>query len=786
MFHYLLLFLLSFELFALEVSLQGAKEDFKKFSTLHIKDPKPFLCEESYNDFKQVEKIVCAFSQQPHNPFKTIQNDFFTLEGKVKGNTFFLVITPFHKMKLLSQIFNLHKEKTTFDADVKLAKHWMVIGYEETIPFLSTQQVPEVAINFPYYNDNDMLPYVGGLDMQGKPVKVSKVQDVKDYITIKKHYEEKRYEQCLELVEEMLYEYPNSLFASEFLFYRIKSNFALDRYDSVIEDSKEFLREYSADENIAEVLSMIAKSYAKSGMNTDADYFFDRLFSEHADSEYTHLGYIYKGEIYEASGASSKALDFYLKALNQTKDLDIAALAAYKLAFYKAYYANVKEAAEYIEKILGAKSEFFYEHLEKSLELMYLFEEEKDYLSAAGIAEALLQEMSQTTDIYEELLSLVGIWLSKTEKKEEALEALNRYLQTYNYGYFEDQVQVAKDSLFFETNESNVSARLNEYETLIEKYDGDSIGARAIYEKAKLLLQNGMYSEVLAIKEVLKTLDSAHYTDIPELIRQSAIGAMQRALEKKECQEVLTLSNEHNITLDEKWDDGLYRCFMKGADYTQAKAIAQRNIRSQSLTERMQWLYRHIQVDFATGSYKEVLEASSDLIALIEDEKDSQYKDVYRIVFDTYHRQEDGEKMVVAMRELQKKLGEEWEDIPRYVAVMNVGAQIKDDTLILEYGEIVNRMQNEVGTYLQSPFVEFALYQAYVNQERYYEALKSIQSLDQRNLAANERSRQKYLLGSVYDKLWRNSDAQAAYQESIDADPSSAWAKLAKSAQDIN
>ena len=47
------------------------------------------------------------------------------------------------------------------------------------------------------------------------------------------------------------------------------------------------------------------------------------------------------------------------------------------------------------------------------------------------------------------------------------------------------------------------------------------------------------------------------------------------------------------------------------------------------------------------------------------------------------------------------------------------------------------------------------------------------------------RARQKYLLGSVLSKLWRDEEAQVAYQQSIEADPESAWAKLAKSAKDI-
>jgi len=37
----------------------------------------------------------------------------------------------------------------------------------------------------------------------------------------------------------------------------------------------------------------------------------------------------------------------------------------------------------------------------------------------------------------------------------------------------------------------------------------------------------------------------------------------------------------------------------------------------------------------------------------------------------------------------------------------------------------------------------------------------------------------------VYSKLWRDEEAQKAYDEAIQADGKSAWAKLAQSAKNI-
>jgi len=137
------------------------------------------------------------------------------------------------------------------------------------------------------------------------------------------------------------------------------------------------------------------------------------------------------------------------------------------------------------------------------------------------------------------------------------------------------------------------------------------------------------------------------------------------------------------------------------------------------------------------------------------------------------------------MLEIQKIFGADYKDIERYISVMSMGNNKKDDNIVIKYGEEVVKIQKASSSYAQSPFVEFTLYQAYLNKEDFAKALDVIKSLDNVDLDKKIRARQKYLLGSVLSKLWRDGEAQVAYQESIDADPESAWAKLATSAKSI-
>ena len=781
----LLFSFLTFNLFALELSITGAKENFSPYSTLHLKDSSPFLCQETKNDFNIVTKIVCAFAKKPPRKMRLLQNNFFKIENIVKKKTFFIMITPYHKIKLYPMIFDMTVNKAVYQPDVSLAKHWMIVGYKDTLPFIKKEAVVDTSINFPFELDKNNLPFIGSLDIKGNPVHIKRVGDVTDYLKIKKLYSDKKYEGCLELIEDVMQDYPNSLFNAELIFYKIRVYSKIDDNDNVVKMSKMYLKEYSSDENVPEVLSLLAYSYYKIGMSTDADYFFDRLFSEHENSEYSKLGFIYIGEMLESSGASSKAISYYKRALNETSRIDTAAMAAYKLAKYYITTGNMQEGSKYIMKIVNAKPAFFIDDLVTSMNLMYKLGDNESYVTAASIAKAITDATNKQHDEHENLMKERAMWLTHTEDKNKALDALNDYIKQYQYGSYEEMIEIAKDKLFFDTSDGNFSVKLTEYNSLIEEYKNDTIGDRAIYEKAKLLLDHAKFIDVLDFEKPILSLDDYMYKDIHIIIKDAAVGAMKIALGEKKCQDVLDISNDYNVSLSNDWDNGIYECAMIGSNFILSKEIAQRNLISKDIELRKKWLYRYIKVDFETGSYTDIIKPANELITLIEDEKELFYKDVYRILFDSYQRLGEKEKLLDVMMEIQNIFGSDYRDIERYVEIMSIGNKNKDNTLVIKYGEEVMKMQEESSSYSQSPFVEFTLYQTYLDLKDLEKALNVVKSLDTVELNKLDRARQKYLLGTIYSKLWREADAIKAYDEAIEANPDSAWAKLAKSAKDI-
>ena len=777
----ILLAFISLSSFALEISIDSAKDDFIKYSILTISDKDNFICEAIKDDFDETKEVICAFSKKPSQNIQYIQNDFFKVNSFFKKDTFFVTIKPFYKIKLRAEIFDLTEDNSVFSADVKIANRWSIIGYKEKFPLIKEEDKSTLAINFPFYLDEDKLPYVGSLDLKGNPVHIKKVEDVTEYLKIKKYFSKKMYDEALELIDLVLETYPHTLFKSELIYYKIKVYDRLKDYENVISYAKEFLREYSSDENIPEVLALIAKAYAQIGQNTDADYFFDRLFSEHKGNVYTQWGYIYKGEMLEDSGGNKEAIKYYKKALYSTKNLEVAASAAYHLAdiFIE---NNPKKAAQYAMKIISAKPSFFMEDITSSMKMMKKLASAGEYKTAAAIAYVMLKAMGPTYDEYEELLRDRAVWLSKTDNKKLALEALNDYIKKFPDGDYIDEIQTIKDSLFFENDELNASAKLAEYNKLIEEYSGDVIADKALYEKAKLLLKENRFEDVLALKEQLENLDSEKFNDIDTIIKDAAIGLMERSLKEKNCKNVLVIAHDYNVTLSDSWDDGIYSCAMKGGDFQLSKSIASKNLQSKSLDDRKKWLYRYLKIDFETGNYSEVVDVAKDLIALIDDIKKSPYKDVYRYLFDAYERLGDKDNMMQAMAKIEDIFGLSYKDIDRYVAMVTLGSELKDDNSIIEYATKVMEIQKSSKSYAQSPYIEFALYGAYMNKNDYNKALEVIASLNKIELTKEQRARQKYLLGMVLSKLWRDAEATKAYNEAIKADPKSAWAKLAKSA----
>ncbi len=780
MYYWLLSFLLSTSLYCLELSVQGGEENQEEYSILHLKDSEHFLCESERDDFQVVTSVICAFNKRPIQTFENLENNFFHISSKIKDKTFFIIIKPRKKILLQAIHYDLLVDKELYRVQDDYSKHWNIIGYDKNPVFMEKVKTSSNSINFPVPFTESEYPYVGGLDILGKPIHMTRVKDVSDYLLIKKNYQAKNYEKSLAMIDEVLGEFPDTIFKSELMLYQIRSHHELGEPEQLIHIAKQFIREYSSDVNMAEVLADTANAYSKIALYTDADYFFDRLFDEHKGSRFAHLGYIYKAEQLQNSGNSKKALKFYKKALKETTEKAIAAQATYQIILLNLDLGKAKKALKYVKMILDGNRKYFSSRESESIELAMKFSSYNDYQIAADIAGALLESIDKTNDNYEILLKNRGIWLAQTEHKEEALTLFNTYLEQFKYGEFVQEVKRKKDALFFDVNDENSTQKLKHFDLLINKYAGDTIASRALYEKAKLLYELKKYQDVLDLEAELKLLDPTIYEESEAFVEHSALALIEESLKNNQCIRVVNLSKNYDINLSMQWDAKLFKCYLAAGNYDKAKGIAQTHIKSKKYEKRITWLERYTKIDFALGNYTEVIDAAHELISLRSDE--SKNIATYRLLFDAAQRLGDTETMLNAIQKLEALVGLVYEDIERYTQMVTLAKKLKDDTMLRNYAQKVLQLQEKAKSYTQTPYIEFTLAQSLLQDAKIQKALQVLQSLNDKNISNSKRSRQKYLMGTLFQKLNKLQESKKSYNESIKVDANSSWARLAKDA----
>lgn len=98
---FICLLLLCMPLFALELTLNSGKENGKSFSVLRLSHSEPFSCQEFYNRFSEIEKVVCSFKGTFDRGFSFERMLFFKIDTFQDKDKAIVVITPKKKGKTL-------------------------------------------------------------------------------------------------------------------------------------------------------------------------------------------------------------------------------------------------------------------------------------------------------------------------------------------------------------------------------------------------------------------------------------------------------------------------------------------------------------------------------------------------------------------------------------------------------------------------------------------------------------------------------------------------------------
>jgi len=761
---------------ALDLFVQSGKEDSSGYSILHLRESKPFKCTAVQNDFHEIVRVECTLPNL--HPLPTIVSSYFILQQ----NATTLTILPKKKIALFPVGFDLTKDTHLYHSDKMPIHHWNIVGYETKVPMLKQLSPKPNGLNLPLKIAKESYPSVGWIDLKGNPIKIKSTKDVTEYVDLKKAYSAKDYKQVLTIARNTLKKHPNSIFNNEFLLYQIRALHYLENFEELLPLSKQFIRLYSSDSNIAEVLAYTADAYSQLGQNSDSDYFYDRLFNEYADDPFAAQGMFMKAKHLDVMMDSKKAVKYYREALFRTKDVNLASACAFELARLEMGANHFPKVKEYLEKIAKVNPNYFVEIKEKSMEMIGLLKEHNEFFTAAKITKILLAKALPKSDEHQLLLKNIGLLYASAGEKQKALDAFNEYLKLYPNGDSVDQIQRAKDGLFFEKEEPKGESGLKKYNELIQRYGNDSIGHKALYKKEQLLFKEKKYNEILKIENDLYQLDTTKYPDANAMITQSATEITKQKLQALKCSEALAMQKMYKIKLPLQWDGLTFDCALQMSNFPVAQAMVANHLKSKNIGELQLWLSRAVKTNFAQGKYNEATKAGKDLIDLLEAQKNPPLNDIYRLMFDTAQRSADGEGMVRYIKGCESVFGVDFKDIERYTQMVALGVKRKDDVMIQSYAQKVVTLQGRTKTYTQSPFIEFTLAQSLMNRDKNKEAVEVLKTLNPRTLTNEKRARQQYLMGSLLMKLGRNSEAKVAFNGSIKADKNSAWGKLAKDA----
>lgn len=782
------LLIASVQLFAFTIVLNSGKESKINYAILHLMDTQPFACE-TIPDALEKKRYLCKADTPFNKPIEPKKMKFAELSFYEKEGSFYMAIEPKIDSKLMPV------EDTLYETEQVLAKpkiqkyaHWMILLQEAP---LYHEKVVTEGLDFPVMFAKYQKPYIGALDLNGAPISYAQSKDIGLYLDIKRSYEKGEYASVIKDANRVLDAFPLSIFRNEIELYAMRS---MDKIlsargeddegagftpEEIVTLAKRWSKEFTSDENLPEVLMLMVKSYLKMGAKTDANYFIDILVSEHAQSPFTKRAILLYADNLFVKKEKDKAMKLYLDVLYSVKDLDIASEAAIRLSDYEMDAGKMQEAKEYLLKVLNVNAAFLLKDKHASYSLAKRLYEHRLYDMASAIADILVQNTPKSDENRELLVKESADWHAKAGEVEKAYARYQEYLSEYkNGGDYIDEVKESLDELFFKRNETNETVLMAYYDKLIENYS-NAVGTKALVEKAKLLLKQGAYEEVLKLEPALLKVPETQNAKPEELIYEAAFLLASKALESEKCQDVVGLIETYKLHLsDARHEEKLYGCYMRLARYERAKEISALHVKDTSLESRFMWMQREVNALFKIGKYKEVEERRNDVEVLATSLKKAISLQTLRDLFFALVHLKKYDEALKTIQAVETHYPKAFEVIDLYHEIVKMASETKNDLLLVSYAQKILTLQRESKSAPLSPAIEFSYIEALKRLGKEREALDVIVSLDVQKLMPKERVRLFYNAGELSLKLKNDTKAKEYFLQCVDTNETSSWKSI--------
>jgi tetratricopeptide (TPR) repeat protein len=753
------MFLFSFS-YSLEISVNYAKYQGEDYSTLNIKNDETFSC------IEKDKKYICTFDKLPDTPVFETHTIFFYIKPLFDKDTFILEITPKTKSFIKSFEKNLYDNYDKSLKHLKKAKKWVIISYKNKPPFLTNKKID--GLQFPLEVSEQEF-FIGAIDVDGNPIEEdSKSADVDEYFKIVKKF--KKNGDVMEDIDMFIKSFPNSLFTPDVILMKLKLLDQENNHDELLKFSKIWIKNFSFNENLPEVLLLTAKTYSAMGFMSDAVYFYERLFTEYPQNKFTYEAMVYLADQLYTSGDEKKAFEFYNRALMFTKNIEVASLAASRLGQRYMEKGQAEKSASYYNKVYDSNKLYILRDKEYAYNLAKELGNHLQYNLALKILTDLFKDVKKTDDEYESMIYHLALWNYEDKNFKTSVEYIDRYLKEFeDLGEFSAQIESLRDKVVFEVDDKNTTAMMNKYNNIIKNYSGDKIANRAFYKKIKLLEKLKKYDEILSLKDEIEKLPNSIFKekDKKDFIYNTAKNLVQNNL-KKDCFKAIKVYGDYNISLDKKYDDDIYNCSYKTREFNIASRICNKYLNSFDKKIALKWSINKEKVLKKLRNYQGVVNIVDDICTLDKNCDDYKYDK-----FDALWNLEKYESSIALSKELEKN--KKIKNIDIFYKIISYAKSINNDLLVYDYAKKIVDYQNRYKTSTYTPSIDFLLVQKAKVLNKKDVAKNTLINLSKKKISDENKARVFYDLGNI-------TNDKKYLQKCLEINGSKTWRPLCKDA----
>jgi len=722
----------------------------KGYSVLTMKNNSDFICKQKDNN-----SYLCKFFSLPSTPLFSTNTIAFKFTPFFKNNMFYLKIKVKNNSFLKSFTKNLYEGYNKRVINPTIAKKWVIVSYKESPPFLSNKKIK--GLKFPLKLDNDI--YVKAIDANGNPVDYdTQTADVIEYFSLLR----KKSKDNLQInnIDDFLQLYPKSIFIPDVLYLKIKLLDEEGQGSELIKLANKWIKKFSFNEHLSEIILILAKNYANEGFMEDATYMYERLFTEYEGSKYAYEGMIFLADQLYSAGDNKRAFELYKKAFSETKDLEVATLAASRIAQRYMGEGKIKESVKYYKKIFTANKQFLLKDKQSAYELINQLADYKKYRLAIKIGKELFKKLNKEDNLYEPLIYRLAKWNYEQEEFEEAKKWMDNYINKFPFGDFISEIKDLKDKILFQVKDKNTTLMLKRYDTIISKYKNSKLADKALIKKVELLYNLKNYKPIINLSQELQNLKEFNKSILFNSLKWTII----KDFNISNCSEGIKLYKDFNISLSKKYDEQLFNCAYKVRDFKLATTIPNRYFLSNNNTILLKWLKNKEKIFKATNNYKKDALIIEDICNI--ETKCYQFK--YQQFFDYYHLNNSQEFLRLAS-ELSKK--DNIKNIDIFMKVISYAKTNSNNLLTYTYGKKILTLQKKYKTYIHSPYIDFLVIKSTKKLNKKQEAINILKNLITLNIDDDNKARAYYMLSSL-------TNQKKYLKKCIELNNSKTWKKL--------